>query len=207
MYLAAPPQLAGRPGCAPARLGTEQALPPAVHDSRHGTLQTVSRGATTDQRYARPRRPSHPPDRERGEVERLRRGFTCRPAFGPPWMPIPVTCCASTPPCCPGGHARSAVITLDAGLQTRVDFRWKRRFHVKRIPLPRSRGAFGPEWGKSATETPGAEGIGRDRWRIAPASGSLGRLSVCRIPASTFNTCTTLLLQKYCSRFSPKEVG
>lgn len=26
-------------------------------------------------------------------------------------------------------------------------------------------------------------------------------------PASTFNTCTTLLLQKYCSRFSPKEVG
>lgn len=26
-------------------------------------------------------------------------------------------------------------------------------------------------------------------------------------PASTFNTCTTLLLQKFCSRFSPKEVG
>ena len=91
--------------------------------------------------------------------------------------------------------------------EDRMDFRWKRRFHVKRIPLPRSRGSIGPEWGESATETPGAEGIGRDRWRIAPASGSLGRLSVCRIPASTFNTCTTLLLQKYCSRFSPKEVG
>jgi hypothetical protein len=44
-------------------------------------------------------------------------------------------------------------------------------------------------------------------WRTAGGSGSLGRLSVCRIPASTFNTCTTLLLQKYCSRFSPKEVG
>ena len=44
-------------------------------------------------------------------------------------------------------------------------------------------------------------------WRYGRCSGSLGRLSVCRIPASTFNTCTTLLLQKYCSRFSPKEVG
>ncbi len=26
-------------------------------------------------------------------------------------------------------------------------------------------------------------------------------------PASTVDTCTTLLLQKFCSRFSPKEVG
>ena len=154
---------------------------PAVHDSRHGTLQTVSRGATTDQRYARPRRPSHPLDElitREDVLERVRML----------------------------GSARGARRAHRAA-EDRADFRWKRRFHVKRIPLPRSRGAFGPEWGESATETPGAEGIGRDRWRIAPASGSLGRLSVCRIPASTFNTCTTLLLQKYCSRFSPKEVG
>ena len=59
----------------------------------------------------------------------------------------------------------------------------------------------------NSTETLGAEGIEVERWRPALDSSSLGRLSVCRIPASTFNTCTTLLLQKYCSRFSPKEVG
>ena len=27
------------------------------------------------------------------------------------------------------------------------------------------------------------------------------------LSASAFDTCTTLLLQKVCSRFSPKEVG
>jgi hypothetical protein len=75
-------------------------------------------------------------------------------------------------------------------------------FHVKRVQ------DIGVVDG--AVEYPRIPACGGHRakwWRAADGSGSLGRLSVCRIPASTFNTCTTLLLQKYCSRFSPKEVG
>ena len=72
--------------------------------------------------------------------------------------------------------------------------------------LPRYNGASRPHGGKSGKSFD-AEGIEMGWWRASRYSSSLGRLSVCRIPASTFNTCTTLLLQKYCSRFSPKEVG
>ena len=72
--------------------------------------------------------------------------------------------------------------------------------------LPRHNGATRPQVGKSR-KTSGAEGIGGNGGAEAASPVVLAGCLCAGFPASTFNTCTTLLLQKYCSRFSPKEVG
>ena len=72
--------------------------------------------------------------------------------------------------------------------------------------LPRCGGATRPHGGNSA-RTLDAEGIGRERWRSAIISGSLGRLSACRNPGLRVRHMHNPPVAEILQPFSPKEVG